>query len=64
MEDVLKWWATLDMNNDYLIKVYGGMFGTSEQRASQLYIIRNNLNFPQKTFKNRKKNEKHLLYTL
>ena len=54
MEDVLKWWATLDMNNDYLIKVYGGMFGTSEQRVSQLYIIRNNLNFPQKELKNRK----------
>lgn len=51
MEDILDWWNTLDMNNDYLIKLYGGLFGTSEQRISQLYIIKDNLNFAKKNKK-------------
>lgn len=39
------WWATLDMNCPYLCKMWHGMFGTSEQRVTQLYIIRKNQGF-------------------
>jgi hypothetical protein len=40
-----EWWKTLDMNCLWLSKLYFGMFGTNEQRISQLYIIRKNQNF-------------------
>jgi hypothetical protein len=39
------WWNSLDMTDNYLIKLYSGMFGTAEQRVRQLFIVRNNLNF-------------------
>lgn len=48
MKEVTSWWETLDINNSYLIKLYSGLFGTSEQRVLQLYIIRDNLNFAKK----------------
>lgn len=40
----LKWWKTIDMNDKYLCKLWSSMFGSTEQRIQQLYIIRNNLN--------------------
>jgi hypothetical protein len=44
----LVWWKTLDMNCPYLCKLWSGMFGTVEQRISQLYIIKNNQQFKKK----------------
>lgn len=42
------WWKTIDKNDPYLSKIFSGMFGTTEQRVQQLYIVRNNLNFGKK----------------
>jgi len=44
----LKWWNTLDMDCQNLSKIYFSMFGSCEQRISQLYIIRNNQQFKKK----------------
>jgi len=43
-----EWWKTLDMNDPYLCKIFGGMFGSLEQRQEQLYIIRRGFNFEKK----------------
>lgn len=45
MNKELDWWKTLDMRDQYLIKLWSSMLGSCEQRISQLYIIRNNINF-------------------
>lgn len=42
------WWKTLDMNDPYICKIFSGMFGSTEQRIEQLYIVRDNLKFAQK----------------
>ena len=44
-KEEIAWWKTLDMNCDWLCKLCSGMYGSTEQRISQLYIIRNNQNF-------------------
>lgn len=44
-EQEKQWWATLDMKDEYLGKLWFQMFGTAEQRIKQLYIVRDNLNF-------------------
>ena len=36
------------MNDPYLCKIFSGMYGSTEQRIQQLFIIRNNSNFAQK----------------
>lgn len=38
-----KWWATLDMNDTFLINLCSRMYGSTDQRIMQLYIIRENL---------------------
>lgn len=43
-----QWWKILDMNDPYLCKIFSGMYGSTEQRIQQLFIIRNNSNFAQK----------------
>jgi len=42
------WWKSIDLNDDYLCKIWSRMFGTTEQRIKQLYTIRNNANFAEK----------------
>ena len=39
-----QWWKTIDMNDPFLIKLVSRMYGSTEQRIMQLYIIRDNLN--------------------
>lgn len=43
--DIETWWKSLDMKEPYLIKLFNGMFGSTEQRIEQLYIIKNTINF-------------------
>lgn len=40
----LSWWKTIDMNDQFLINLMSKMYGSTNQRIMQLYIIRNNLN--------------------
>lgn len=44
-EDEKLWWNTLDLRDDYLCKLWSSMFGTTEQRIKQLYLVKNNHNF-------------------
>lgn len=48
IQDEIKWWKSVDLNDEYLCKIWSRMFGTTYQRIKQLYIIRNNFNFAQK----------------
>ena len=41
----IKWYKTLDLNDEHLCDLMSIMFGSLEQRINQLYIIRNNQNF-------------------
>jgi hypothetical protein len=50
-KEEIEWWETLDMNCEWLGKLCSGMYGTKEQRVSQLYIIRKSQNFTLKTKK-------------
>lgn len=45
MKKELKWWKTIDVNDPLLSQLYFRMYGSLEQRISQLYVIRNNINF-------------------
>ena len=38
-----QWWKTIDMNDTFLINLMSRMYGSTDQRVMQLYIIRNNL---------------------
>lgn len=49
------WWNSLDMTDEYLCKIFSGMFGTVEQRIAQLYIVKDNLNFNKDLTKKKKK---------
>jgi len=44
----MQWWKTLDMNDDFLCQLCSRMYGSLEQRAMQLYIIKDNLNLTTK----------------
>ena len=44
-KEVMDWWKTLDMNDEYLINLWSSLFGTVEIRINYLYSIRNNQNF-------------------
>ena len=57
-EEEKLWWNTLNMNDLYLCKLWSKMFGTTEQRIKQLYIIKDNQNFAKKRIKNREKWQK------
>lgn len=43
-EEHLQWWKTIDMNDPFTTKLWFQMFGTTEQRIQQLYIVRNSIN--------------------
>ena len=34
-----KWWETIDMNDPFLCNLFSKMYGSTEQRIMQLFII-------------------------